>query len=41
MTQNERWMEYAFREAEKAFDQNEVPVGVHNCQREQDHREGI
>jgi tRNA(adenine34) deaminase len=27
MTQNERWMEYAFREAEKAFDQNEVPVG--------------
>jgi tRNA(adenine34) deaminase len=27
MTQHERWMEYALREAEKAFDQNEVPVG--------------
>lgn len=33
MTLHERWMKYALREAERAFEHNEVPVGaviVHN-----------
>ena len=33
MTNHERWMQHALREAEKAFDKNEIPVGaviVHN-----------
>ena len=28
MTLHERWMKYALREAERAFEQNEVPVGA-------------
>jgi tRNA(adenine34) deaminase len=28
MTEDERWMEYALREAEQAFKRKEVPVGV-------------
>ncbi|MBK6771752.1 MAG: nucleoside deaminase, partial [Ignavibacteria bacterium] len=27
MTQHEIYMNYAFKEAEKAFDKNEIPVG--------------
>lgn len=27
MTQNEFYMNYAFKEAEKAFDKNEIPIG--------------
>lgn len=27
MTRHEQWMKYAIKEAEKAFEQNEVPVG--------------
>ena len=28
MNDHEMWMSYAFKEAEKAYDQNEVPVGA-------------
>ncbi len=28
MTQHERWMQFALREAERAFEQNEIPVGA-------------
>jgi tRNA(adenine34) deaminase len=27
MTQNEQWMKYAYREAEKAYNNDEIPVG--------------
>ena len=27
MTQHEHWMKYAYREAEKAFDSDEIPIG--------------
>lgn len=27
MTEHEKWMKYAFREAEKAFDREEIPIG--------------
>lgn len=27
MTEHERWMKYAFREAEKAYDNEEIPIG--------------
>ena len=27
MTQNEHWMKYAYREAEKAYENDEIPVG--------------
>ena len=27
MTQHEHWMKYAYKEAEKAFDSDEIPVG--------------
>ncbi len=27
MTQHEHWMKYAYKEAEKAYDNNEIPVG--------------
>jgi tRNA(adenine34) deaminase len=28
MTKNEQWMQFALREAQRAFDDNEVPVGA-------------
>lgn len=27
MTEHEKWMKYAFREAEKAYDREEIPIG--------------
>lgn len=27
MTEHERWMKYAYREAEKAYDREEIPIG--------------